>query len=328
MATLSKGAVQSSDASPSLHEEEIEKDTTEKDEKVPKKHSQLVQDNDKPISPVQGVSLRHINVSEGKKGWEKAAARIKDLTNVTQAVGKVKLENKIGTSAADLHDADPLKTISLATQRALKSFASFEGMGESTEDLRSVEFDEEAQVGAGEGESGKGTDDARAVGATGSTFSAHQPAFECFEIFHDTFKDIRKALGITETQFYAVLGLQDMQSISSFAVIGSGDASGKSPSFFFLSPDQRFILKSCTKRDVKTLSRILPSYRDHIKSCVTDDGNGNSSLLPRYIGLYRLLFKDHTPDVTLVVMTNFFAGNYGGFDYVHKYCSMWRSSNI
>lgn len=314
MATLSKGAVQSSDTSPSLHVEE-EKYTTEKDVKVPKKHSQLVQDNngnDKPTSPgdlVQGVSLRRIHISEGKKGWEKAAARIKDLTNVTQAVGKVKLENKIGTSAADLHDADPLKTISLATQRAIKSFASFEGMGQSTEDLRSVEFDEEAQVGAGEGDAGTGV--ARALGATGSTFSARQPAFECFEIFHDTFKDIREALGIAETKFYAVLGLQDMQSMSSFAVIGSGDASGKSPSFFFLSPDQRFILKSCTKRDVKTLSRILPSYRDHVKSCITDDGNGNSSLLPRYIGLYRLLFKDHTPDVTLVVMTNFFAGNYG-----------------
>ena len=105
---------------------------------------------------------------------------------------------------------------------------------------------------------------------------------------------------------------------SSFSVIGSGEASGKSPSFFFLSPDQQYILKSCTARDVKTLTRMLSSYRDHIKSCAisTDTNNAggnaavsstNSSLLPRYLGLYKLTFQDHTPDVTLVVMTNFFA---------------------
>lgn len=282
----------------------------------PSEEAQDAENNADAVSSHE-VSLRRISINGGRKGWKRAAARVKELKNVTQAVGKVPISNKIGKSAADLNDDDPLKAISLAAQRALKSFGS--AGAKSSEGLRSVEFAEaeaaQQQVAGGNGGGeivGVEVSDANNIEC--ATFSARQPAFKCFEMFHDVFQDIRSAFGITETQFYAVLGLQDMATISSFAVIGSGDASGKSPSFFFLSPDQRFILKSCTKRDVKTLSRILPTYRDHVKSCIPDDGDGNSSLLPRYIGLYKMLFQDDTPDVTLVVMTNFFAGTYA----IHK----------
>ena len=271
--------------------------------------------NGKKNDSSSSVDLRSISINEGSKGWKLAAAHVKNLKNATQAIGKVKLENKIGKSAAELEEGDPLKTITLATQRALKSFGEDGQVKSITPDeaIRSVEFD--------------GAEAAAATGAVDDTdeeeevFSTRQPAFQCFEICHDKFKEIRAAFGISETQFYAVLGLQKNQVISSFSVIGSGDASGKSPSFFFLSPDQRYILKSCTKRDVKTLTRILSSYRDHVKSCADSSGSSNvhgddnnsavsstnSSLLPRYLGLYKIIFQDDTPDVTLVVMTNFFA---------------------
>lgn len=267
------------------------------------------------LSDGGSIDLQRISINEGSKGWKLAAAHVTNLKNITQAIGKVKLENKIGQSAAELEEGDPLKTITLATQRALKSFGG-DGQVKSIapdDAIRSVEFDEaEAAAATGAVDDNKSEEE---------TFSTRQPAFQCFEICHDKFKEIRAAFGISETQFYSVLGLQKKQVISSFSVIGSGDASGKSPSFFFLSPDQRYILKSCTKRDVKTLTRILSSYQDHVKSCadssgstnVDGDGNNsavssaNSSLLPRYLGLYKLIFQDDTPDVTLVVMTNFFA---------------------
>ena len=271
--------------------------------------------NGKKNDSSSSVDLRSIFINEGSKGWKLAAAHVKNLKNATHAIGKVKLENKIGKSAAELEEGDPLKTITLATQRALKSFGGDGRVKSITpdEEVRSVEFDE-AVAAAATG----AVDD---TDADEETFSTRQPAFQCLEICHDKFKEIRSAFGISETQFYAVLGLQKKQMISSFSVIGSGEASGKSPSFFFLSPDQRYILKSCTKRDVKTLTRILSSYRDHVKSCADSSGSTdvdgdvnnsavsptNSSLLPRYLGLYKLTFQDDTPDVTLVVMTNFFA---------------------
>ena len=216
-----------------------------------------------------GIDLRSISINEGSKGWKLAAAHVKNLKNATQAIGKVKLENKIGKSAAELEEGDPLKTITLATQRALKSFGGDGQVKSITPDkaVRSVEFDEAGAAAAA------ATGAVNDTEAGEETFSTRQPAFQCSEICHETFKEIRSAFGISETQFYAVLGLQKKQVISTFSVIGSSEASGKSPSFFFLSPDQRYILKSCTKRDVKTLTRILSSYRDHVKSCADSSGS-------------------------------------------------------
>jgi hypothetical protein len=283
-----------------------------------KVEGQLASSDDICATPSDGgVDLQRISINEGSKGWKLAAAHVTNLKNATQAIGKVKLENKIGKSASDLEEGDPLKTIALATQRALKSFGGGGGGGGQVKNItpddallvRSVEFDDKAEEVAAPNDT-----EPQEV-----SISTRQSAFRCFEMCHDKFRDVRAAFGISETQFYAVLGLQKKQIVSSFSVIGSGEASGKSPSFFFLSPDQRYILKSCTKRDVQTLTRILSSYRDHVKSCagaITNadghaDGSGvsstNSSLLPRYLGLYKLTFQDGTPDVTLVVMTNFFA---------------------
>lgn len=64
-----------------------------------------------------------------------------------------------------------------------------------------------------------------------------------------------------------------------------------------------------TERDVKTLTAIRRGYTSYVEICNTD--GRNESLLPRYIGLYIFEFEaTDIPDVTLVVMTNFFAGAY------------------
>eukprot|EP00978_Attheya_sp_CCMP212_P033043 scaffold131595_cov53-Attheya_sp.AAC.3 len=237
-------------------------------------------------------------ISDGKKGWKTAVKLI------SQAQTGVNVENKVGTSARRLDVVDPLSIISLASQRALQSY------GKSVSDVNASEKDMGSTAPI---PSSKGVVEFPALPVDKSSpFKVRQPAFKCRELYGDKFKEIRSAFGVSELQFYSVLGLPKNQKTSSYSVIGSGDTSGKSPSFFFLSPDQRFILKSCTKRDVRTLSKILDGYRGHILSCKGDTSAAdNTSLLPRYIGLYKFEFDDEdVADATLVVMTNFFAGAY------------------
>ena len=198
-------------------------------------------------------------------------------------------------------------------------------------------------------------------------YRVHQPSYKCNKLRDDEFKRVRSAFGVSEREYYAAFGLQEKRTESDLFVIGAKDAAGKSKSFFYLSPDQRFILKSCTDKDVKTLLGIVRRYRKHAEDCCeTSDGSAGSSynvsrgsslqrsfqdslsnidinprrkvstfscqatsvrtrrfisqtLLPRYLGLYRLeFFHDDTDDnsrpalepVTMVAMTNFFGGVY------------------
>ena len=144
--------------------------------------------------------LRSISINEASKGWKTAAAHVKNLKNATQAIGHVKLENKIGTSAADLEDGDPLKTVTLATQRALQSFGGAGTVKSVTSDdlHRSVEFDAASAAAAPQAE---------------ETYSTHQPAFQCFEMCHDQFRDVREAFGISETRVSDVNGRRDSSSL-------------------------------------------------------------------------------------------------------------------
>jgi len=249
-------------------------------------------------------------------------------TNTAQALGHVKLENKIGTRASDLPASDPLRIIATAMQRSIRLFgstrASFappsrvEGSFAASvlpQSIRegsytspsTVEFEEVKNSGA----NGVAGDEGKNLLPQNGTYNVRQPAFKCTQLHASEFKEIRVAFGIPDRQFFSVLELQNRLTESDFSVIKAGDTAGKSPSFFFLSSDQRFILKSCTKRDVQTLGEILNAYRAHLETCTTKR-NGNTSLLPRYLALFRLEFPGDPTifPVTIVVMTNFFAGVY------------------
>lgn len=253
--------------------------------------------------------LAQISIIEGKSHWKKATKLIK-IQRCVQ--GKVNVNNKMGSLASELSDSDPLKIISLSSQRALQSFGRAQSKCASntwkTREGSSFKIPTPSEAGVVEFEACPGA--AKSTGAM-SPFKVRQPAFKCHELFNRDFARIRSAFGISEREFYAVLGLQEKRVESSYSVIGSGNNSGKSQSFFLLSSDQRFLLKSCTKRDVKTLTAILQGYADHVESCKNADGS-NESLLPRMIGLYKLEFygAPRIPNVTMVVMTNFFAGVY------------------
>ena len=80
--------------------------------------------------------------------------------------------------------------------------------------------------------------------------------------------------------------------------IPTSQASGKSKAFFFFSPDQRYVFKTCTKKDYKTLVAILPRYLSHVET-------NRATLLPRYVALFSIPGRP-----TFVCMTNVFGGQY------------------
>lgn len=91
-----------------------------------------------------------------------------------------------------------------------------------------------------------------------------QPKFTFTPLEDQKFQRIRQAFGISDRKFFAALGLQRGRKESAYNIVSSKDAAGKSTSFFMLSIDQRYILKSCTPTDVVTLLAILDNYRDHV----------------------------------------------------------------
>jgi hypothetical protein len=72
---------------------------------------------------------------------------------------------------------------------------------------------------------------------------------------------------------------------------------GKSGSFFYFSVDMRFLFKTVTGGEFKTLMQMLPSYYAHVKRY-------SSTLLPRFLGLHSLRRRGQT--LRFVVMNNLF----------------------
>eukprot|EP00392_Amoebophrya_sp_AT5.2_P015953 g16179.t1 len=128
-----------------------------------------------------------------------------------------------------------------------------------------------------------------------------------------TFQRIRSAFHIAEQDYF-----NSFADGKDFYCISSEMAAGRSPAFFLLSTDQRFILKSCTQEDEETLLRILPAYAAHVERESGESpreprgGAGSApepkksprsrsrlaaaprprggSLLPQYLGMYTVEF--------------------------------------
>ena len=78
-----------------------------------------------------------------------------------------------------------------------------------------------------------------------------------------------------------------------------GEGEGKSGCYFMFSKDQRIIIKSVRKSEYPFLVRIMMGYYEHIEA------NTFHSLLPRYLGLYKIKLPNR-PVERLVVMNNLF----------------------
>jgi hypothetical protein len=157
----------------------------------------------------------------------------------------------------------------------------------------------------------------------------HLPRFE--ENFEapqqELFSRCRAACGITAARYFEAMGLQDGLTEPNLCFVGSSDAAGKSGSFFFLSPDQQFMAKSCTAEDWDTLLKILPDYTNYLEAARMREAEKVSAtrgmagdaglrgftetLLPKFLGLYKLILvgsKDTAP-IRVIVMINVYGGS-------------------
>ncbi|KAL6179017.1 hypothetical protein ACLB2K_050533 [Fragaria x ananassa] len=73
---------------------------------------------------------------------------------------------------------------------------------------------------------------------------------------------------------------------------------GKSGSLFYLSHDDRFVIKTLKKSELKVLLRMLPSYYCHV-------GEHENTLITKFFGLHRITLKTRRK-VRFVVMGNMF----------------------
>jgi len=141
----------------------------------------------------------------------------------------------------------------------------------------------------------------------------------------ELFSRCRHAFDFPPARYYATMGLQDGVDEPNLALISAASAAGRSQSFFFLSPDQQLIAKSCTEEDWSTLLRILPEYVEYVEaaaarqkvkparrrtSFVTPGAMFGfyETLLPRYLGLYSVLVGEDNVPVKVLVMVNAFSG--------------------
>ncbi|XP_038887304.1 phosphatidylinositol 4-phosphate 5-kinase 8-like isoform X3 [Benincasa hispida] len=73
---------------------------------------------------------------------------------------------------------------------------------------------------------------------------------------------------------------------------------GKSGSIFYLSQDDRFVIKTLKKSELKVLLKMLPKYYDHVKA-------HENTLITKFFGLHRITINGRSK-VRFVVMGNMF----------------------
>lgn len=73
---------------------------------------------------------------------------------------------------------------------------------------------------------------------------------------------------------------------------------GKSGSIFYLSQDERFVIKTLRKHELKSLLKMLPKYYEHV-------GAHDNTLITKFFGLHRITVKGRRK-IRFVVMGNMF----------------------
>ncbi|KAL2231427.1 UNVERIFIED_CONTAM: Phosphatidylinositol 4-phosphate 5-kinase 8 [Sesamum indicum] len=73
---------------------------------------------------------------------------------------------------------------------------------------------------------------------------------------------------------------------------------GKSGSLFYLSHDDRFVIKTLKKSELKVLLKMLPNYYSHVKA-------HDNTLITKFFGAHRIALR-HGKKVRFVVMGNMF----------------------
>ncbi|XP_047980132.1 phosphatidylinositol 4-phosphate 5-kinase 9 [Salvia hispanica] len=87
------------------------------------------------------------------------------------------------------------------------------------------------------------------------------------------FRNLRELFGIDAADY--------MMSICGNDALRELSSPGKSGSVFFLSQDDRFMIKTLRKSEVKVLLRMLPNYHNHVRRY-------DNTLITKFFGLHRI----------------------------------------
>ncbi|KAF2938436.1 hypothetical protein DAI22_03g118900 [Oryza sativa Japonica Group] len=115
----------------------------------------------------------------------------------------------------------------------------------------------------------------------------------CPAVFSDA-RHLRKLFGVDPAEYMlAICGNDTLRELAS---------PGKSGSCFFITQDDRFMIKTVKKSEVKVLIRMLRSYYEHVRQY-------KSTLLTRFYGTH-CIKQAGCPKVRFIIMGNFCCSEY------------------
>ncbi|XP_058097205.1 phosphatidylinositol 4-phosphate 5-kinase 8 isoform X2 [Magnolia sinica] len=104
------------------------------------------------------------------------------------------------------------------------------------------------------------------------------------------FRNLREMFKIDAADYMmSICGCDGLRELSS---------PGKSGSIFYLSQDERFVIKTLRKSELKILLKMLPNYYNHV-------GTYDNTLITKFFGLHRIMLRGGRK-VRFVVMGNMF----------------------
>lgn len=146
-----------------------------------------------------------------------------------------------------------------------------------------------------------------------NTFEIHHPSLEKYKYvqFMDlaptVFDYIRKFSGISPEEYLETLGPESLSkaitgNMETFKGMGS---SGKSGSFFFLSSDKKYLVKTIRMDEFQLMIDTLPKYFDYLTK-------QPGTLISKVFGLHKIRMKQTNgmaEELMIIVMQNIFATN-------------------
>ncbi|KAH7679471.1 Phosphatidylinositol-4-phosphate 5-kinase protein [Dioscorea alata] len=104
------------------------------------------------------------------------------------------------------------------------------------------------------------------------------------------FRNLREMFKIDAADYMmSICGGEGLKELSS---------PGKSGSIFYLSQDERFVIKTLRRYELKSLLKMLPKYYNHV-------GNHENTLITKFFGLHRITIRSGRK-IRFVVMGNMF----------------------
>uniref|UniRef100_A0A7N0RFX6 Phosphatidylinositol 4-phosphate 5-kinase n=1 Tax=Kalanchoe fedtschenkoi TaxID=63787 RepID=A0A7N0RFX6_KALFE len=122
------------------------------------------------------------------------------------------------------------------------------------------------------------------------TPSHHSISFHWKDYCPMVFRNLREMFKLDAADYMmSICGEDGLRELSS---------PGKSGSIFYLSLDDRFVIKTLKKYELKVLLRMLPRYYDHV-------GKHENTLITKFFGVHRITLRGRKK-VRFVVMGNMF----------------------